>query len=321
MNTEACSSFRGTLASILCHSFWGLSFLASRTGLNYAHVFVLLSHRFLLAFLLLQFFPRQVAELRRERKSLLPLLVLGLAQPVCYFLGEQYGILHSSTSFSGIMISMIPVVTTLAAAPVLKERPTRGQLAFSLLSVGGVIWIGLMNRSSGTLDGLGVAALMIAVLSATVYSLLARGISGRTTAFARTYAMMGIGALVFTMLALIQCRGSLEAYCLPLHQRFYRISVLFLSVFCSVAGFFLSNYGISKLPIARETVFSNLTTAVSVFVGLVFLHEPFSWQTAICILLILVGIWGVQRTAGTQEPGAASQEDPDSPTGSDTILH
>ncbi|MBQ1371309.1 MAG: DMT family transporter [Oscillospiraceae bacterium] len=297
METEARNALKGTIASILCHGFWGLSFLASRTGLNTAPVFVLLSHRFLLGFLLLQLFPRQLAELRKARGSRLPLLGLGLAQPVCYFLGEQYGILHTSTGFSGVMIAMIPVVTMLAAAPVLKERPTRSQLGFGLLSVGGVIWIGLMNRSSGTLDWIGVAALSVAVLSATVYSLLARGISGKTTAFARTYAMMGIGALVFTGLALLRCRGSLALYCQPLRQSSYRISLLFLSVFCSVAGFFLSNYAISKLPVARETVFSNLTTAVSVFAGIVVLHEPFDWQTPICILLILMGIWGVQRTA------------------------
>ena len=48
---------RATLASICCHFCWGLSFLASRTALNEAHVFVLLSHRFLISFLLLHLLP------------------------------------------------------------------------------------------------------------------------------------------------------------------------------------------------------------------------------------------------------------------------
>ena len=263
---------RAALASIVCHFCWGLSFMASRTALNEAHVFVLLSHRFLISFLLLHLFPRQIAGLKKAKRAFLPLLALGLAQPAVYFLGEQFGILHSTTGFSGVMIAMIPVVTTLAAAPILKERPSWGQLGFSLLSVGGVIGVGLMTGSSGRLDGIGVAALVTAVIAAAAYTLLARGLSKTTAPFDRTYAMLAVGALVFTTLALIQCRGDLSAYLRPFRERSYLLSVGYLSVFCSILCFFLSNYAISKLPVARETVFANLTTAVSVFAGVLFLH-------------------------------------------------
>ena len=297
MKNEDRSVLRGTLASVLCHSFWGLSFLASRRGLDSAHVFVLLSHRFLFSFLIMHFFPRQLRLLREARSALLPLVALGMAQPVVYFLGEQFGILHSTTSFSGVMIAMIPVVSTLAAWPILKERPTGGQLLFSLLSVGGVIGIGLMNDSSGNLDLIGVGALLVAVAGATAYTLLSRRISERTSPFARTYAMMGVGAAVFTILAMLRCEGDLAVYVQPLGETSYLLSVLFLSLFCSVISFFLSGYAITRLPVARETVFSNLTTAVAVFAGVVFLHEPFSWLSLVCILLILIGIYGVQRTA------------------------
>lgn len=295
--TRSDAIWKGTLASIACHFCWGLSFLASRTGLNEAQVFVLLSHRFLLAFLVMHCFPRQLAGLRQAKGALLPLLALGLAQPVVYFFGEQYGILHSTTGFSGVMIAMIPVVTTLAAAPILKEKPSAGQLLFSLISVGGVVGIGLMSRSSGTLDGLGVLCLLIAVLAGSAYSLLARGSSGRTSPFARTYAMTGMGALVFTVLALIRCGGSLRLYFAPFASTPYLLSVLFLSLACSVLSFFLSNYALSRLPLARETVFANLTTAVSFFAGVLVLREPFSPLSLLFILLILVGIYGVQKTS------------------------
>lgn len=297
MNRFDRAELRATLAAICCHAFWGLSFLASRTGLDSAPVFVLLSHRFLLSFLLMHALPRQLGHLREARGTLLPLLALGMAQPVIYFLGEQYGILHSTTSFSGVMIAMIPVVSTLAAWPVLKERPSGGQLLFSLLSVGGVVGIGLMNRSSGTLDGIGVAALLVAVCGAAAYTLLSRRISAQTSPFVRTYAMMGVGAAAFTVLALIHCKGSLAEYLRPFGNSSYLLSVLFLSLICSVVCFFLSGYAITRLSVARETVFSNLTTAVSVFAGVIILHEPFTWLSLLCILAILAGIYGVQRTA------------------------
>ncbi len=288
---------RATLAAIVCHTCWGFSFLASRTALNTAHVFVLLSHRFLLSFLLMQLAARRMKAQRGTRRQLLMMILLGLAQPVLYFFGEQYGLLHSSTIFSGVMIAMIPVASTLAAAVLLREKPTAGQMIFSLVSVCGVIGIGLLTGSSGTLDWIGVFALLLAVASAAAYTLLSRNLSKQTSPFSRTYVMMGVGALVFTAMALIQCRGSLAAYVKPLGEPAYLLSVCFLAMFCSVLSFFCSGYAISKLPVARETVFANLTTVVSVFAGVVFLHEAFSWLGAVCCVLIILGIYGVQRTS------------------------
>ena len=289
---------RAILAAIICHVFWGVSFLASRTALNTAPVIVLLSHRFLLAFLAMSLLlPTPLADCHLREKSLRPLLLLGLIEPVIYFFGEQYGILHSSTSFSGVMISIIPIASTLAAIPILGEKPTMGQLLFSVLSVGGVIGIGMINKNSGTLDWIGVAALLVAVFSAVFYTLFSRNLSDRYTPFERSYVMLGVGAVVFTVLAVFQTRGRLAEYLLPMRTPSYRVSVAFLSVCCSVICYFLSCYTLTYISIARATVFANLTTAVSVFAGVLVLQEPFSSVGLVCCIMILLGIYGVQRTA------------------------
>ena len=290
--------FKVILAAIVSHGAWGLSFLASRKGLDVSPVFVLLSHRFGISFIamnMILLMGREQVSLRR--RTIWKPLLLGMMEPVVYFFGEQYGILHSNTVFSGVMIAMIPIVSTLAAVPILKERVTLGQLLFSLLSVGGVIGIGLMNKSSGALDWIGVTALSVAVLSAGAYTLIGRGISREYTPFERTYIMMGIGTVVFTPLALVQTEGRASAFFIPLTQPVYLAAVLFLALVCSVACYFLNSYTITHMTVARETAFSNLTTAVSVFAGVLFLHEPFSWVGAFCCLVIFAGIYGVQRTA------------------------
>ena len=292
------TQLKAILAAIACHVAWGFSFLASRKGLDAAPVFVLLSHRFGLSFLtmnLLLLFG--IGKLNLRSKALWKPILLGLMEPVVYFFGEQYGILHSNTVFSGVMIAMIPIVSTLAAAPILKEKPSVGQLGFSVLSVCGVVGIGLMSRSSGALDWIGVVALIVAVLSAGGYTLIGRSISRDYTPFERTYMMMGIGTLAFTPLALVQTKGSVLAYCQPLAQPAYLMAILFLALVCSVACYFLSSYTITYMTVARGTVFSNLTTAVSVLAGVIFLHEPFSWLSALCCLVIFIGIYGVQKTA------------------------
>ena len=298
MNRISASSNKAIAAAIVSHCFWGLSFMASRVGLNSAPVIVLLSHRFLLAFLLMSlllFTPLGACRLRG--KPLLPLVMLGLLEPVIYFFGEQYGILHSSTVFSGVMIALIPIASTLTAIPVLGEKPTLKQLFYSVLSVGGVVGIGLLTNSSGSLDWIGVVCLLVAVFSTVAYTLLNRGISEQYTPFERTYFMLGFGALIFTVMAAFSVHGDLALYLQPFEEKSYLAAILFLSVCCSVVAYFLTSYVLTRLPVARATVFANLTTAVSVFAGTVFLHEPFSAVGLLCCVLILVGIYGVQRGA------------------------
>ena len=76
-------------AAIICNTFWGMSFLASRVTLNYAPVIVILSHRFLLAFLLMSLLlPTRYGHLRFRGRAIWPLLLLGLLEPVLYYIGE-----------------------------------------------------------------------------------------------------------------------------------------------------------------------------------------------------------------------------------------
>lgn len=295
---EKKQAIKAVLATTLCHVLWGFSFMASSHALSVANVFVLLSHRFLTALALMSLIALAgFVKLDLKGKRILPLVALGLMEPVIYFFGEQYGIIYAGTVFSGVMIAMIPVFCMLAAAPILREKPTAGQVVFAAVSVAGVIGLGLMGGSSGTVKLIGVIALIVAVIGAAGYTLLSRSISKQFTPFERTYMMMAVGACVFTVCAAIACRGSVSAYFAPFKDTQYLLCVLFLGVFCSVVCYFMSGYAITYMPVAKEVVFSNLTTAVSVFAGVVFLHEPITWLGLVCCILILIGIWGVQKTA------------------------
>ena len=302
MTQHSVTKRKAVMAAIVCYFFWGISFMASRTALSLTSVFTVLSHRFVLAFVvmtMLCFTP--LGDCHLKGKPLVPLILLGLFQPVIYFFGEQYGILHSSTIFSGVMIALIPIVSSLAAIPVLGEKPTLRQFAFSLLSVGGVIGIGMLTNNSGSLDWIGVVGLVVAVLSAASYLLLGRNIAPRFSPFERAYAMICLGALAFTIPALISVRKNIGEYFTPLKNPNYILPILFLGICCSVISFFLSNYALTGLSVAQGSIFANFTTAISVFAGAVFLHEPFSLLGLLFCAIILLGIYGVVNASGTKE--------------------
>ncbi len=310
MSGHIVTKRKAIAAAIVCYFFWGISFMASRAALSITSVFTVLSHRFVLAFLIMTilcFTP--LGDCRLKGKPLLPLILLGLFQPVIYFFGEQYGILHSSTIFSGVMIALIPIVSSLAAIPVLGEKPSLRQFIFSLLSVGGVIGIGMLTNNSGSLDWIGVTGLVVAVCSAAAYLLLGRNIAPRFTPFERAYAMICLGAVAFTIPALVSVWDNLSAYLVPLKNPRYIVPILFLGVCCSVISFFLSNYTLTGLSVAQTSVFANFTTAISVFAGAVFLHEPFSWLGLLFCTMILLGIYGVVNTPGEKKQDREKAEE------------
>jgi len=292
-------------AAVISHVFWGFSFLFTDSALKVADMFLLLSHRFLVAFalmnLLLLFRVVRIDFRGKWKRIWLPLL-MGLMEPVIYFIGEECGILHSTTIFSGVMIAVIPIVSIFAAIPVLHEKPTVGQIVFSFLSVGGVIGIGLLTKEEGALDWIGVVGLIIAVLSAVVYGIMDRGLSAEFTPFERTYLMIFMGAVCFTPIALIRTGFDPAAFFAPLGNTDFLIAVLFLSVCCSVISYFLLSYMATYMTVTRTAIYANLTTAVSVIAGALILEEPFSWLGAAFCAVILAGIYGVQRFARKGEP-------------------
>lgn len=286
------------IAAILSHVVWGFSFLFTRVALSCTDPLLLLSHRFLLAFLLMNVpVLLGLCKLNLKGKNLLPLLLLGLTDPVCYFIGEEFGLLHSNTIFSGIMIALIPLFSTLIASVFLKEKPTPGQILFGLLSIAGVLLIGLQSGDQGELDSIGFFCLLGAVLAAAVYSNISRGVSRRFTAFERAYFVMLTAAAAFTGIVVFRGNFSFASYIAPLKNSGYTLSVLYLGALCSALGYVLGSYVLTGFTVARSTVFSNLTTAVSVFAGAVILKEPFTPLSFVCCLAILLGIWGVQKTA------------------------
>lgn len=299
----------GTLASILGNSIFGFSFMFSRIALGVTQPFVMLMYRFILAFAVLNIaallsrrFIKAAGEgeihwLRFELngKRILPLVCMGLIQPVAYFLCESYGISHTNSTFAGVIIATAPIVALAAGALFLKEFPRRSQVAFSLVSIAGVALMTLQQRAEGEVRFAGVLLLLGAVLAGTAFGIISRSLAGEYSAMERTYVMMGVAAAVFTVLALIQCRGDMALLLAPLHSGKFILSLLYLGLLSSIMAFMALNFAAGCLPVAKTMAFCNLTTVISLFAGVIFLHEPFNILSLLASLLIIIGIWGVQR--------------------------
>lgn len=295
MHTSASLSTRSLWAVFLANVIFGFSFLFTKVSLQMTTPFVLLAARFFVAFCLLTLLllgTRQRFSLRGKPWGLL--LLLGVFHPLLYFVGETYGLLYTSSTFSAIMIALIPIVSLWASALFLKEAPTLLQILFCCLSVLGVILI-TANTCGGSNRWKGVLLLMLAVFADVSFNLLSRKISLTFSPFERTYVMFVIGFVIFFALMLGESDGSITPFLDAFRLPALRPAILYLGIASSVVAFFLLNYANTYLPITRTVVFVNVTTLVSVVGGVIFLHETLSPLSLCAAGMIVLGVWGVQR--------------------------
>jgi len=286
------------LAAVLTQTIWGFSFIASKIAFSYTNPIILLAYRFTTAFLVMHLI-RIAAGIRFDMKGkpVKELMILGILQPIAYFLCENYGIEMSSATFSGIMIALIPIASLIAAALFLREMPTVRQIFFSILSVTGVIVMSVTPGQQQLATVPGAVLMLGAVSAAAAYMLLSRKLSEQFTAFERTYFMFAEGCAFFLIIALLTNLRHPEALAVPAGNPAFIWAVLFLGILSSVVAFYSQNYSVTYLPVAEATVFANLSTVVAIIAGVLILHEPLSRLTVPCTIVIIAGVIGVQLSA------------------------
>jgi drug/metabolite transporter (DMT)-like permease len=292
-------NFQPYAASIATSFIFGLSFIFSKVALAITDPITLLSFRFLTAFLIMSVLLLiGVIKINYRNKPILSLLLLGIIQPVLYFIFETYGIKYSSASMAGLMIALIPILVTILGGYFLKEKPSLIQMLFIVLSVSGVAFIVVMNNSGGkAASSIGILILLGAVTSAAFFNILSRKLSTSFTPMELTYFMMGIAALLFNIISIFNhaVSKSLNSYFSVLQNKNFIIAILYLGILSSIIAFFLTNFTLSKIEASRSAVFSNLSTIVSIIGGVVFLKEHFYFYHIIGSILILTGVWGTNH--------------------------
>lgn len=282
------------LAAIFAQVIFGLSFLFTKVCLNFASALVVIANRYLVAFLGLTVVMIITKTKISFKKKIWKLLLMSFLQPILYFLCETYGIQMTTSSFSSVMIAMIPIVAMIGGIFFLGEKPTVWQYVFSILSTAGVILIAGTGVEEGSVLPFGIILLMFAVIASAGYNIASRILSKEFSVMERTYAMTVVGFVLFSILAFIENISEPDLLISSFFDWQYTWGILYLGIVSSVVAFLCLNYANTYLPVSKTTVFSNLTTVVSVIAGVYILNEPFSVVSVIGTLMIVFGVIGVQ---------------------------
>ena len=292
---------------------WGASYLFTRIAQQEAPPMVQMSLRFLLAFLLLNLMMLFGGEkIRLRGKNLRPLIVLSCVEPI-YFFFESYGIYYSNSTFAGVTLAIVPVIAIGMGVLILKEYPTRKQFLLCFVPIAGVILVTIAGSGLGAVQPIGVVLVFGACLFAAFYRVYNKDSSAEFTAFERSYFVIGMCMLVFTIAALCMERGDLTPFAAALHSKRFVLSTLVLSVFCSVTANILVNYSASILPMAIFSNLGSLITVCAMFLGIIFLDEPTNAMSLVGSVMVLVGLFLIARVSGetSRKPKKESPQRPD----------
>ena len=291
----------GVLAALAAYTTFGFSYIFSKMALALTTPFVLLSVRFITAFLVLNLIVLSgKVKLHLKGKPIRFLLLLGLVQPVTYFICENYGLNMTSTSYSGVILGMVPMSGLILGRVFLKEKVTVFQTVCAACSVLGVALTSMGNPDTFSL--LGTLLLIGAVFAGPLFNVISRSIADKFTAFERTYVMFALGCVVFTSMALFQNRKDLSAIVAPMKVPVFWVAILYLAVLSSVCAFLCLNFAMNHVSVSKTTIFSNFSTVITVLSGIFIMGDTFTPVQIVGVVVILLSVFGVSMVKKQEVP-------------------
>lgn len=293
---EKRGRFYAYIAVLIYATIIGLSFMFVRVALTYANPIDTLAFRFTLSFgAVVILLATRVFRVSLKGKPWPRLFYLALLYPLGFFILQTFGLKHASSAEGGIIFATTPILTALLAGLFLKETTTLRQKLSILISVFGVVLIFVMQGTSLDLTNMtGITLLTLSCLASAGYVVLSRYLLRTFTPVEVTTFMMAIGFVIFWILSIIghTANGTMNQIFLPLSDMGFVGSVFFLGILASLVTAFSSSYALTKLESSKISVFSNLSTVISIAAGSFVLGETVTIYHLIGSVLIIAGVIG-----------------------------
>ncbi|MFE0641834.1 DMT family transporter [Streptomyces sp. NPDC058877] len=240
------------LPVLLVAVVWGSSYLAAK-GITTGHtVIAVLVLRFAVVLPVLVAVGwsrlRTLSASQWRGAAVLGLILSGI------FLLETYGVVHTSATNAGLIISLTMIFTPLAEAAITRVRPARGFLAAAALSATGVV---LLTQGAGfTTPSLGDLLMLLAAVARTVHVLAMSRIKAVRSAdsLSLTTVQLGSAVAVFAVIAAFPGAGA-SPWATALHfgPRAWA-GLLFLAVFCTLFAFFVQMWAVRRTSPSRVSL-------------------------------------------------------------------
>lgn len=268
--------------------FWAFSFIWFKIANKAFSPITIVFLRLVISIILLTSYlliKKKFVKIMKEDRKLF--LMLALFEPLFYYLGESFGLTYVSATVGSVLISTIPVVATIGAWIIFKERLKVINYVGIIVSFLGVIIFVVNKNGALTLNIKGFSLLVLAVFSASGYNLTLSRLVGKYGPVFIVNVQNTIGAILFLPVFLIFNFKDFVNSPFTLNSF---IPIIELSVFASCGAFILFAYSVRNMGITKANVFTYFIPIFTAFFSFLILGDKLTLQNIIGMIIVVSGL-------------------------------
>ncbi len=298
------------LGALLAIVLWGFSFVATKVALGEVSPITLIFTRFAIgSTLLLTILAVRGQPVVPPRGTWRDLLVLGFVGVFVHQLLQANGLTLTTAVHTGWLIGLTPIWSALLAAILLRERFGVMKVAgFALGFLGAALVVTRGRLEAGLLSvptTRGDLLILASTFNWAVYTILAHAVLRRLGPARATTGAMVLGWILLAPLFFLD--GGWREY--PALSSTGWAAVLFLGIGCSGLGYLLWYAALAKLEASRVAALLYIEPLVTLAAAVVLLQEEIGVSTVVGGVLVLLGVFLVQRAPVRRDAASALSEE------------
>jgi drug/metabolite transporter (DMT)-like permease len=287
---------------------WGASFIATKLALVDVSPVTVVWLRFAIGWAVLAVATAARGELAAvSRRDLAIFAALGAQGITFHQWLQSTALVTSLASTSGWIVASTPVFIAVLAVLFLRERLAALQVAGIALAAVGVLLVvargDLASLASGHLAAHGDILIVISAPNWAIFSVLSRGVLRHHPAARMLFYVMGCGWLLTSVLFFAGPGLPEVAHLTPRGW----LAIAFLGIFCSGLAYVFWFDALAAVPASEVGALLYLEPLVAQGVAAVVLGERLLLATVGGGVVILVGVWLVNRRRGSGRKASASE--------------
>ena len=220
-------------------------------------------------------------------------VLLALCMPFTYFIAETYGLKFTeSPTITSLVIATNPLFAMAAGMLIFKENFSRLNILGVFITLAGLALVTYTREETGALFIVGILILFIAVISEVSQIAFTKKLSDHYSPSVITMYQFLFGAVLFLPLFLTKGIQDFEPHLYLSWKVMY--PTLALALLCSATAFTSWAYAISKLGVARTSVFLAIVPIVTALLAFIFGEERLSLIQWAGLAVGMIGIYLTQ---------------------------
>ncbi|MHC1789195.1 DMT family transporter [Solidesulfovibrio sp.] len=276
---------------------WGSSFIAMKIAMREVSPLLVVFCRMAVASTVFALLWRRMGGFAAGKGDWGLIAFMAFCEPCLYFIFESQALTYTQASQAGMITALLPVMTAVAAALILKERLEGRAMGGLLLAVAGVAVMSVTGEASPAAPNpiLGNFLEFLAMCCAVGYIITCKRLAVRHKPLYLTAAQSFLGMAFFSP-ALVFAPWPERLSPGPV------LAIVFLGLAVTFVAYGLYNYGVSRAPAAKAAAFINLIPVVTCLLSRFFLDETMTAGQWIGGGTVLLGVGLSARPARRVQP-------------------